>query len=130
MENQIGEIYSRKLESDRDVMFIALAVHHPKGVTERIMMDLMPRLAEVSSRHKGFIQTVVAEVEGERILIPFTIWETAEDYMAARADIAAFLSTIDFSVQVGPTRAGGAAILNDSKITIFKVAPVTLRPSQ
>jgi len=42
-------------------MYITLALHHPKGSVERlILMQQMPKLAEEGSKHKGFVQTVVA----------------------------------------------------------------------
>jgi hypothetical protein len=116
-------------------MYIALAVHHPKGPKEKVLlMARQPRLAEVNSKHKGFIQMVVAEVEDENLIVPFTIWESEEDYKAALEDARAHLfspDTVSFlsSVQEGPTRAGGTSIGKDAMITTFKVAPV-VRPLQ
>jgi len=91
-------------------------------------MSQMPKFAEVQSKHRGFVQLVVAELEDENILVPFSIWETEEDYFSARGDVARFLATIDFSIQEGPTRAGGASISKGSNMTIFKVRSVQ-RPS-
>ncbi len=116
-------------------MYIALAVHHPKGPHEKsLLMARQPRLAEVNSKHTGFIQMVVAEVDDENLIVPFTIWESEEDYKAALEEARAHLfspETVSFlaSVQEGPTRAGGTTIGKDTTITTFKVAPVT-RPQQ
>jgi hypothetical protein len=113
-------------------LYITLAVHHPKGPKEKeILVAAQPRLAEVNSKHKGFIQQVVAEVEDENLVIPFTIWESEEDYNAALKDTVAHLfspETTAFltSVQEGPTRGGGSALSKEATITFFKVAPVKL----
>ena len=111
-------------------MYISLAVHHSKGPKEKA--DLMARqqgLAEVNSKHKGFVQMVVAEVEDENLVVPFTIWESEDDYRAALADAAKHLfspETVSFlsSVQEGPTRVGGSSFGKETIITTFKVAPV------
>lgn len=51
-------------------MYIALAVHHPKGLGEKArLMARQPSLAEVNSKQKGFVQMVVAEVEDENLII-------------------------------------------------------------
>jgi Antibiotic biosynthesis monooxygenase len=116
-------------------MFIVLAVHHPKGPDEKArLMAAQPSLAKVNSKHKGFIQMIVAEVEDENLIVPFTLWESEEDYMAARADAVSLLfspATISFltSVQEGPTRSGGASISRDTVTATFKVRPVQ-RPQQ
>lgn len=116
-------------------MYVALAVHHPKGPNEKArLMAAQPRLAEINSKHKGFIQMIVAEVEDENIIVPFTIWESEEDYRAALKGAASHLfspETVSFlhSVQEGPTRAGGTSISKDTVITTFKVKPVN-RPTQ
>jgi len=109
-------------------MYIALALHHPKGSGEKkILMDQMPRLAEVYAKHKGFVQMMVGEVEDENIIVPFSIWESEEAYKASMPDVVRLLSTIDFSVQDGPTRAGASTIAKGAIITPFKVRPVRLR---
>ncbi len=95
------------------------------------MMDEMTNFAEVQSRHKGFVHLVVAEVEDERIIIPFTIWKSKEDFMAARGDIAKFLAGFDFkAVQEGPTRSGSVTVSATSSLSSFKVVPVTLASVQ
>src|SRR2546425_6267391 len=108
-------------------MFVALAVRHPKGAREEaLMMEEMRRFAEVESKHKGFVQLVVGEVKDERIIIPFTIWETKEDAMAAQGDIVRFLIGFDFkAVQEGPTRSGSVTISAFSSLSSFKVVPVS-----
>jgi hypothetical protein len=104
-------------------------VHHPKGPAEKTtMMSWMPEIAEEASKHKGFVKMVVADVEDEQIIIPFSIWETEEDFMAARSERMKFLLSHDFSIQEGPTRAGGSTIANESFITTFKVRPVSPPP--
>jgi hypothetical protein len=92
-------------------LYVAMAVHFPKGAREEgVMMEEMKKFAEVQSKHKGFIQLFVGEVEDKGIIIPFTLWETEADAMAARMDIGKYLSTFDFKTnQEGPTRAGGVA---------------------
>jgi len=77
---------------------------------------------------------VVAEVEDENIIVPFTIWESEEDFKASIPDATAKLfskETSEFlkSVQDGPTRAGSTSIAKDTIITTFKVRPV-YRPPQ
>ncbi len=113
-------------------MFVTLAFHHPKGPREEvIMMNEMTRFAEVQSRHRGFVHLVVAEVEDERIMIPFTLWESKEDFMAAQGDIAKFLMGFDFkAVQDGPTRSGSVTVSGASSLSSFKVVPVTLASAQ
>lgn len=111
-------------------MFIALAVHHPKGPEEKAkLIAAQPSLAEVSGKHNGFIHMVVAEVEDENLVIPFTLWESEDDYKAALADTISHLfspATFAFltSLQEGPTRSGNASISKSSIIATFKVRPV------
>ncbi|HXW95823.1 MAG TPA: hypothetical protein VEJ19_08980 [Nitrososphaerales archaeon] len=88
-------------------------------------MAWLPKLAQAYSKHKGFIQLVVAEVEDENIIIPVALWESEEDSLAALPDFAALRDTFDFSIQDGPTRAGRAAIKGGSIFTALKVRPVT-----
>ena len=111
-------------------MYISLAVRFPKGIKEEaVMMKEMVRFAEVQSKHKGFKQLVVAEVEDKGIIIPFTIWGTEEDFAAAWIDMAKYLATFDFkSNQEGPTRAGRVTIPPSSIISTLKVTPVVLPP--
>ena len=89
----------------------------------------MSKFAEVESAHNGFVKLLVAEVEDEQTIIPVTIWEREEDFMAARADIGKYLATFDFKTnQEGPTRAGSVALLSSSALVKFRVAPV-MHPS-
>ena len=107
-------------------MFVSLVVHHPRGPEAKAtFMAWLPRLAEAYSKHMGFIQLVVAEVEDEDIIIPLAIWETEQDSLVAFPDFAALRSTFDFSIQEGPTRAGRATIKEGSVFTALKVRPVT-----
>ncbi len=93
------------------------------------MMEEMKKFAEVESKHKGFVQLIVGEVEDERIIIPFTIWETKEDAMAAQGDIVKFLMEFDFkAVQEGRTRSGSVTVSASSSLSSFKVVPVSLAP--
>lgn len=109
-----------------DELYVAMAVHYPKGPKEQaVMMEEMKRFAEVQSKHKGFKHLIVAELEDKGIIIPFTIWESQQDMMTARMDIAKYLATFDFKTnQDGPTRAGGTSIEKGSKLTTFKITPV------
>ncbi len=77
-------------------------------------MSQLPKLAEVNCKHKGFVQIVIAEVEDENIIVPFTIWESEDDYRAAIPDAMKLLATIDFSVQEGLTRSQGSDIGRDT----------------
>ncbi len=95
------------------------------------MMEAMKSFAEVESRHKGFIQLFVGEVEDKGIIIPFTLWETEADAMAARMDIRKYLATFDFKTnQEGPTRAGGVTPSKDSSLSTFNIIPVVPPPKQ
>jgi hypothetical protein len=113
-------------------MYVQLAVHYPKGPKEEaVMMQEMKRFAEVQSKHKGFIQLFVAELEDKGIIIPFTIWETEEDFMAALTNIRGYLATFDFKAnQEGPTRAGRVATSTGSILTTFKITPNVPPPQQ
>jgi len=107
-------------------MFVSLVVHHPKGSEAKAtFMAWLPKLAEAYSKHKGFIQLVVGEVEDENIIIPLALWESEQDSLGALPDFAALRSTFDFSIQDGPTRAGRASIKEGSIFTALKVRPVT-----
>ena len=112
-------------------MYIHVAVHHPKGPKEKaVMMAEMSKFAEVESVHKGFVKLLVAEVEDEQTIMPVTIWESEEDFMAARADIGKYLATFDFKTnQEGPTRAGSTTLQSSSALVKFKVAPVIHPPT-
>ncbi|HVH15108.1 MAG TPA: hypothetical protein VNA15_05250 [Candidatus Angelobacter sp.] len=109
-------------------LFIAMAVHFPRGPKEEaVMMKEMKSFAEVQSKHKGFRHLIVAEVEDKGIIIPFTIWDTQEDALAAGVDIRKYLATFDFKTnQEGPTRAGGVPVLSNSILTTLKITPVVM----
>jgi hypothetical protein len=113
-------------------LYVAMAVHFPKGAREEaVMMEEMKKFAEVQSKHKGFIQLFVGEVEDKGIIIPFTLWETEADAMAARMDIGKYLSTFDFKTnQEGPTRAGGVTPSKGSILSTFKIIRVVPPPKQ
>jgi hypothetical protein len=106
--------------------YVAMAVHFPKGPREEaFMMEEMKKFAEVQIKHNGFIQLFVGEVEDKGIIIPFTLWETEADALAARMDIRKYLATFDFKAnQEGPTRAGGVTPSNGSPLSTFKIIPV------
>jgi hypothetical protein len=112
--------------------YVAMAVHFPKGAREEaVMMEAMKKFAGVQSKHKGFIQFFVGEVEDKGIIIPFTLWKTEADAMAARMDIRKYLATFDFKTnQEGPTRAGGVTPSKDSPLSTFKITPVVPPPKQ
>jgi hypothetical protein len=109
-----------------------MAVHFPKGPKEEaVMMEEMKKFAEVESKHKGFIQLFVGEVEDKGIIIPFTVWESEADAMAARMEIRKYLSTFDFKTnQEGLTRAGGVTPSKGSTLSTFKITPVVPTPKQ
>jgi len=111
---------------------VAMAVHFPKGPREEaVMMEEMKKFAEVQSKHKGFIQLFVGEVEDKGIIIPFTLWESEADAMAALMDLRKYLATFDFKTnQEGPTRAGGVTPSKGSPLSTFKITPVVPPPKQ
>jgi hypothetical protein len=117
---------------DHKKPYVAMAVHFPKGAREEaVMMEEMKKFAEVQSKHKGFIQLFVGEVEDRGIIIPFTLWESESDAMAALMDIRKYLATFDFKTnQEGPTRAGGVAPSKDSPLSTFKIIPIVPPPKQ
>jgi hypothetical protein len=113
-------------------LYVAMAVHFPRGPKEEaVMMEEMKKFAEVESKHRGFIQLFVGEVEDRGIIIPFTLWENEADAMAAGMDIRRYLATFDFRTnQEGPTRAGGVVPSKGSTLSTFKIIPVVPPPKQ
>jgi hypothetical protein len=111
-------------------MYVHLALHHPKNPEQRSkMMDMMPAWAEFQSKQKGFIHTIVGEVQDENIIFLTGLWESEMDFKSAFPALAGFLSKIDFpSLQDGPTRSG-TSNRSDSPLTAIKVGPVSGRPS-
>ena len=70
-------------------MYVALAIHHPKGPKEEsILLGSMRKFGEAQKRFKGLIFTAPIKDENAGVLIGLSIWDTKENFEAAWKELS------------------------------------------
>ncbi len=81
-------------------MIVAVGIHHPKGPKERAaVLEDMKRFGIEQRKHKGLLMVTAVKDETGGFLIGMAMWDTREDFLAARKKLArTFRHSVDFEV--------------------------------
>jgi hypothetical protein len=78
-------------------MYLTIAIHHPKGPDEEsALLEAMRRFGEAQRGHKGLVMVTAAKDELGGNIMALAVWDTRENFMAARGDAAKSLEGVDF----------------------------------
>ncbi len=70
-------------------MYVALAIHHPKGPKEEsILLNSMRKFGEAQMKYKGLILTTPLKDEEAGVLIGLAIWDTKEHFLSAWQELS------------------------------------------
>ena len=65
-------------------MFVHMSIHHPKPEKEKFLIDSMHRFGKAMEGSKGYIMAHTTKDEDTGRLVGLAIWESKEDWVAAR----------------------------------------------
>ena len=92
-------------------MYVIMGVHHPKPGMEKALLEVQERFGKARQGHKGLISAFIWKDDTTGVLIGITLWDTKEDYDAARPDMDKALGGADFRTL-------------DSSMEIYRGSPV------
>jgi Antibiotic biosynthesis monooxygenase len=92
-------------------MYVIMGVHHPKPGMEEALLETLERFGDAERGHKGLITAFVWKDETTGVLLGTTLWDSKEDYNAARPDMDKALGGADWRSL-------------DSAIEIYRGSPV------
>jgi hypothetical protein len=81
-------------------MTVAVGIHHPKGPKEEVLvLEDMKRFGEEQRRYKGLVLVTTVKDETDGCLVGIAIWDTRENFLAERKEIAkTYTHSVDFDV--------------------------------
>lgn len=65
-------------------MFVHMSIHHPKEGKESLLIESMHRFGKAMEGKKGLIMACTTKDEEKNYLIGLAIWDSKEDWLAAR----------------------------------------------
>jgi hypothetical protein len=77
-------------------MYVIMGVHHLKPGMETALLELQERFGKAQQGHKGLISAFIWKDDNTGALIGITLWDTKEDYDAARPDMDKAIQGADF----------------------------------
>jgi heme-degrading monooxygenase HmoA len=77
-------------------MYVIMGVHHPKPGMEKALLETLEKFGNAERGHKGLISAFVWKDETTGVLLGTTLWDTKEDYDAARPDMDKALQGADW----------------------------------
>ncbi len=77
-------------------MYVTIGVHHPKPGKEGPLLESMKKFGDAQRGHKGLLFVFAWKDEESGSLIGTALWDTKEDWQAARPDMAKALEGVDF----------------------------------
>jgi hypothetical protein len=78
-------------------MYLSIGVHHPKPGKEERLLESMKKFGEAQRGHKGLIFVFAWKDEESGSLIGTALWDSKEDWLAARPAMVKALEGVDFS---------------------------------
>ena len=92
-------------------MYVIMGIHHVKPGMEKGLIELQERFGKAQQGHKGLIAGFIWKDEKTGVVIGTALWDTKEDYDAARPDMDKAIEGVDFRIF-------------DSSIEIYRGSPV------
>jgi antibiotic biosynthesis monooxygenase len=77
-------------------MYVIMGVHHPKPGMEKELLETLERFGDAERGHRGLITAFVWRDDTTGVLLGTTLWDTKEDYDAARPDMDKALGGADW----------------------------------
>ncbi|MFX1235062.1 MAG: hypothetical protein ACFFBY_10985 [Promethearchaeota archaeon] len=65
-------------------MFVHMSIHYPQKGKESLLIDSMHRFGRAMEKKKGLIMAHTTKDEDKNILVGLAIWDSKEDWLAAR----------------------------------------------
>ena len=92
-------------------MYVVMGVHHPKPGMEKALLEIQDKFGKAQQGHRGLISAFIWKDEKSEVIIGITLWDTREDYDAARPDMDKALGGADFRTL-------------DSSMEIYRGSPI------
>ena len=92
-------------------MYVVMGVHHPKAGMEKSLLELQEKFGVAQRGHQGLISAFIWKDDQSDVIIGITLWDTKDDYDAARPDLDKALQGADFRTF-------------DASIEIYRGSPV------
>jgi hypothetical protein len=77
-------------------MYVIMGVHHPKPGMEKSLLEVQEKFGKAQQGHKGVISAFIWKDDATGVVIGITLWDTKEDYDAARPDMDRAIQGVDF----------------------------------
>jgi hypothetical protein len=77
-------------------LYIIMGVHHPKPGMEKSLLEVQEKFGNAQRGHRGLISAFIWKDDTTGVIIGITLWDTKEDYNAARPDMDKAIQGIDF----------------------------------
>jgi hypothetical protein len=77
-------------------MYVIMGVHHPKPGMEKALIEVQEKFGNAQRGHRGLISAFIWKDDATSVIIGITLWDTKEDYDAARPDMDKAIQGIDF----------------------------------
>jgi hypothetical protein len=77
-------------------MYIIMGVHHPKPGMEKSLLEVQEKFGIAQRGHRGLISAFIWKDDKTDVIIGLALWDTKEDYDAARPDMDKALEGTDF----------------------------------
>ncbi|MDA4121946.1 MAG: hypothetical protein OK456_02050 [Thaumarchaeota archaeon] len=77
-------------------MYVTIGIHHPKPGMEQALLETMEKFGDAQRGHRGLITVFAWKDDKTGALIGTALWDTKEDYEAARPDMNKALEGVDF----------------------------------
>lgn len=68
-------------------MYLIMGVHHPKPGMEKTLLEVQEKFGKAQQGHRGLISGFIWKDEKTGVIIGIALWDTKEDYDAARPDM-------------------------------------------
>lgn len=79
-------------------MFINISIHHPKPEYEEVLIDSMHRYGETVTKAAGAREVHTLKDARTGILVGLAIWDSKDDYLAARPALMETVKDDDFDL--------------------------------
>lgn len=77
-------------------MYVSIGIHRPKPGKEQVMVESMVRFGEAQRGKRGLITVFVWKDDKTGALIGTALWDSKDDFDAARPDMEKALEGVDF----------------------------------
>ena len=73
-----------------------MGVHHPKPGMEKSLLEVQEKFGIAQRGNRGLISAFIWKDDQTSVIVGITLWDTKEDYNAARPDMDKAIQGVDF----------------------------------